>query len=184
MTMSILRIERSSQMVSHRHVAAPGDMTYEKAVALARALAPAIVERAATAEAQRRQPEENIQAIVDAGLVRVLTAARWGGHELSFNALVDSTIEVAKADGSAGWCYALLIGLSWIVAQFPEEAQREVWMNDPDALIAGSFPPTDRVIRTSGGYLLSGNWQWTSGIDHCNWCILGGLLATSGDTRP
>jgi 3-hydroxy-9,10-secoandrosta-1,3,5(10)-triene-9,17-dione monooxygenase len=159
-------------------------MTYERAISLAQALAPAIAERAAAAEAQRCQPRETIQALVDAGLVRLLTPARWGGHELSLNAFADSTIEIAKADGSAGWCYAFLIVHSWIMAHFPEEAQHDVWANDPDALIAASFFPTKQVVRTDGGYLLSGTWPWSSGIDHCSWCILAGLLPTSGDGPP
>src|SRR5207302_137407 len=33
-------------------------------------------------------------------------------------------------------------------------------------------------------YRLSGNWPWSSGVDHCTWCILGGLLPTSGDEQP
>jgi 3-hydroxy-9,10-secoandrosta-1,3,5(10)-triene-9,17-dione monooxygenase len=160
------------------------DMTYERAISLARALAPAIAKRAAVAEVQRCQPTETIQEIIDAELVRLLTPARWGGHELSFNAFADSTIEIAKADGSAGWCYALLIAYSWVVAHFPEEAQRDVWANDPNALIAMSGFPSKQVVRTDGGYLLSGNWPWTSGIDHCSWCILGGLLPASGDVPP
>jgi 3-hydroxy-9,10-secoandrosta-1,3,5(10)-triene-9,17-dione monooxygenase len=155
-------------------------MTYERAISLARTLAPAIAERAAAAEVQRCQPRETIQEIVDAGLVRLLTPARWGGHELSFNAFADSIIEIAKADGSAGWCYAFLIVHSWIMAHFPEEAQHDVWANDPDALIAASFFPTEQVVRTDGGCLLSGSWPWSSGIDHSSWCMLAGLLPASG----
>src|SRR5260370_32879008 len=135
-------------MVIRSHATSQGDMTYEKAVSLARALAPAIAERAAEAEAQRRQPEQTIQAIVDAGLVRLLTPTRWGGHALGCNAFVDSTIEIAKADASAGWCYALLVGHSLMLAQFPEEAQRDVWADDPDALMSSSFPPMGQLTPT------------------------------------
>src|SRR5260370_4751531 len=166
------------------NTASSDGMTYEKAVSLARALTPAIAERAASAEVQRCQPEETIREIVKAGLVRLMMPARWGGHELNLNAFVDSTIEIAKADGSAGWCYAFLVENGWTLAQFPEEAQRDVWANDPDAMMAGSFIPVGQVTRTAGGYLLSGNWAWASGIDHCSWCKLGGLLPTSGDAQP
>src|SRR5258706_9155601 len=142
-------------MVIHNNATSPGDMTYEKAISLARAIAPAIAERAATADAQRCQPEETIREIIDAGLVRLLMPARWGGHELSLTALVDSTIEIAKADASAGWCYALLVGHSFMLAQFSEEAQRDVWAGDPDALMSSSFPPMGQLIPTTGGYLVS-----------------------------
>ena len=111
--------------ISERVMPSSG-MTHEEAVLRARALAPIIQERAATAEAQRRQPDKTIEDIINAGLVRLLTPVRWGGHELSFDAFVDSVIELAKADGSAGWCYSLNIH-SWVMAAFPEQAQREVW---------------------------------------------------------
>jgi 3-hydroxy-9,10-secoandrosta-1,3,5(10)-triene-9,17-dione monooxygenase len=109
-------------MAIHERTTPVSDMTYEEAVARARALAPAIRERAASAEAQRRQPEETIQAIVDAGLVRLLMPRRWGGYELPLDALVDSVIEIARVDASAGCCYAFLVAHPWVLAHFPDEA--------------------------------------------------------------
>jgi 3-hydroxy-9,10-secoandrosta-1,3,5(10)-triene-9,17-dione monooxygenase len=160
-------------------------MTYEEAVARARSLAPAIAEHAAAAEVQRHLPEEIVQAIVEAGLVRLLTPARWGGHELGFSAYVDSTLEMAKADASVGWCYSFFVMHSWMLAQFSEKAQRDVWESNPDALITTSFVPIGRAMPpANGGYILNGNWPWSSGVDYSSWCILGGLLPPSGDTPP
>ncbi|MBV8882714.1 MAG: flavin-dependent monooxygenase [Chroococcidiopsidaceae cyanobacterium CP_BM_RX_35] len=158
-------------------------MTHEEAVLRARALAPIIRERAATAEAQRRQPDETIEDIINAGLVRLLTPVRWGGHELTFDGFVDSVIEIAKADGSTGWCYSFLNMHSWLMATFPEQAQREVWGDNPDALIATSFIPAGSPIRVEDGYLLNGNWPWSSGVDYCEWNMLAGLIMpkTSGE---
>ncbi len=171
-------------MALNEYINQPGTMTYQEAVARARALVPAIVARAAAAEAQRRQPEETIREFVDAGLVRLLTPARWGGYELGFDAFVDAVIEIAKADGSAGWCYSFLVSHSWLLAQFPEQAQREVWANDPDALMATSFVPAGQATPTAGGFRLSGNWPWSSGIDHSGWCMLVGLLPTQANAPP
>ncbi|MBV9230642.1 MAG: acyl-CoA dehydrogenase family protein [Chloroflexi bacterium] len=151
------------------------DLTHEEAVVRARGLAPAIRERAATAEAQRRQPEATIQAIVDAGLVRLLMPRRWGGYELPLDALVNSAIEIARADASAGWCYAFLVAHPWVLAHFSDEAQRDVWTHRPDALIATSFAPAGHFTSVEGGYRLSGNWPWSSGVDHCAWNMLAGL---------
>lgn len=158
-------------------------MTYEKAISLARGLTPAVVERAAVAEAQRRLHEETIQEMIDAGLLRLLTPACWGGHELSFKAYVDSVLEIARADASTGWCYSLFIVHNWILAHFSERAQGDVWANNPDALVTTSFAPAGRVTETSGGYILNGNWPWTSGVDHSHWSMLGGLLPTP-DAQP
>lgn len=154
-------------------------MTHEKAVALARELVPAIAERAPAGEAQRCLPEQTIQELVHAGLIRLLTPARWGGHELSINALVDSALEIAKADASTAWCYSIFLIHNWILAQYSEQTQREVWANNPDALISSSFAPVGSVTRTTGGYILNGSWPWSSGVDYSDWCMLGGILSAS-----
>ena len=167
-----------------KRVVPSSGITHEEAVARAHALAPAIRERAAAAEAQRRQPEETIQQIVEAGLVRLLIPARWGGHELSFDAFVDSVLEIAKADGSAGWCYSFLVAQAWLLAHFPEEAQRVVWACNPVALFASSLAPVGRFTRVEGGYRLSGNWAWCTGVDYCDWNLLAGLSLPTGTGEP
>jgi 3-hydroxy-9,10-secoandrosta-1,3,5(10)-triene-9,17-dione monooxygenase len=148
-------------MTIHEHTTPLSGMTYEEAVARARALAPTIRQRAVAAEALRRQPEETIQEIVDAGLVRLLMPRRWGGYELPIDALADSAIEFGKADASAGWCYSFLVAHAWLLAHFPDEAQSDVWTSDPDALLASSFAPVGRFTCVEGGYQLSGNWPWS-----------------------
>ncbi|MGH2478347.1 MAG: acyl-CoA dehydrogenase family protein, partial [Ktedonobacteraceae bacterium] len=155
-----------------------GSMTQEEAVARARALAPAIRERAASAETQRRQPAETIREIVEAGLVRLLIPKRWGGCELPVDALAETALAIAKADGSTGWCYAFLVGHPWLLAHFPDEAQRDVWGENPDALLATSFVPEGRFTSVEGGYRLSGNWPWSSGVDHCEWNLVLALPAS------
>jgi 3-hydroxy-9,10-secoandrosta-1,3,5(10)-triene-9,17-dione monooxygenase len=150
-------------------------MTYEEAIARARALTPAIERRASAAEAQRRQPMETIQGFIDAGLVRMLVPRRWGGHELSLDALIDSAIEIAQADASAGWCYAFLVIHGCFLAHFPEQAQREVWTGNPDATMVAVLAPSGRFRRVDGGYILSGTWAWASGVDHCRWSMLTAL---------
>jgi 3-hydroxy-9,10-secoandrosta-1,3,5(10)-triene-9,17-dione monooxygenase len=159
-------------------------MTHAEAIARARALAPAISERAVAAETQRSLSPETIQAFVDASLVRLMTPARWGGHELDLPAFIDSVVEIARADASAGWCYSFYIIHSWMLACFSEQAQRDVWAANPDALMATSFVPAGRAIPASGGYTLSGNWPWSSGVDASSWCMLSALLPASGNEPP
>ncbi len=147
-------------------------ITHEEILARTKQLLPAIRERVIEAERMRRQSDEIVKAYVDAGLIRVLLPERWGGYELPFDTYVDSVLEIAKVDGSAGWCYSLLLAHTWLLALFPEQAQHDVWSENPDALLATSFTPAGSPIRVDGGYLLSGNWPWSSGVDNCSWVIL------------
>ncbi len=153
-------------MVLERSINSPKQTTHKEAVARAQALAPVVAEHASTAETLRRLPENIVQAIVDAGLVRLLTPARWGGHELSFDTVVETIIEFAKADASVGWCYSFFNMHSWMLARFPEQAQRDVWAHNPDALITTSFAPVGQVTSANGGYILTatgpGPAGWTT----------------------
>jgi 3-hydroxy-9,10-secoandrosta-1,3,5(10)-triene-9,17-dione monooxygenase len=159
-------------MIVDEQTSSLSELTYEEAIARARALAPAVEKRALAAEEQRRQPMETIQEIIDAGLARLLVPRRWGGYELSIDALIDSAIEIAKADASAGWCYAFLVIHGCFLAHFPEQAQHDVWTSNPDAMIMTTLAPAGHFRRVDGGYQLSGNWAWSSGVDHCQWSML------------
>ncbi len=158
------------------HVTPQNSMIRDEAVTRARVLASAIRERAGAAEKARQQPTETTQDIIDAGLVRLLTPARWGGYELGFDTFVDTVIEVGKADASAAWCYSFLNIHAWLLAHFSEEAQRDVWHNTPDVLMADSLIPAGKVTSTEDGYLISGSWPWVSGIDHSEWSLLSGMM--------
>ena len=118
------------------------------------------------------------------GLIRAMVPKRWGGHELGFNTLFKTAMEVAKADPSAGWCYTLLLVHSWMLAYFPEEAQREVWEKNLDATIASSFDSitTNEVISVEGGYQINGTWGFSSGIDHSDYVMIQGNVDVNPET--
>jgi 3-hydroxy-9,10-secoandrosta-1,3,5(10)-triene-9,17-dione monooxygenase len=127
---------------------------------------------------------ETIQELTNAGLARLLTPKIWGGYELGFDTFADAVIEIGKADASAAWCYSFLNIHAWFLAHYSEEAQRDVWEHSPDVALADSFIPTSQVTRVEGGYRISGNWPWVSGIDHCEWCMLAGFTPTETGGAP
>ena len=149
-------------------------LTHEEAVALAKKLAEKARGRIHEGEILNRQPDETIQEIVDSGLVRALQPLRFHGHELMFDTLVDTTIEMAKANPASGWCYTLLLVHQWMLAGWPEEAQREIWSANPDANIATAFasPKDGKIERVEGGYRISGIWPYSSGVYHSEWVMV------------
>ncbi|MED4751975.1 acyl-CoA dehydrogenase family protein [Brevibacillus choshinensis] len=149
-------------------------LTQEKAMELIWEMLPTIQSRATLTEELRCQPKDTIQAFKDAGLIRALMPKRWGGSELGIETMYRTTAELAKADPSAGWCFGLLVLHSWMLAYYSEEAQQEVWGENPDACIASSFggSPANRVKRVEEGYLVEGEWGFSSGIDHSDWAMI------------
>jgi 3-hydroxy-9,10-secoandrosta-1,3,5(10)-triene-9,17-dione monooxygenase len=151
-------------------------LSHSEAVARARSLAPHLRAAASEAESQRRIPEPLVRAFIEAGLVRLLTPRRFGGHELGLDAFIDVVLELAKADGSMGWCFSFFNIHSWLLALLPEAAQQEVWSADPDARIANVNVPAGQAVPTEGGYRLTGTWPWATGILHCGWALLAGIV--------
>ncbi|MGE8081895.1 acyl-CoA dehydrogenase family protein [Peribacillus loiseleuriae] len=158
-------------------------LTHEEAVERAKNLATQIKPRFKITEELRHQPQETIQDFIDSGLIRTVVPKRWGGYELGFNTLFRTGVEVAKADPSAGWVYTLLLVHTWMLAYFSEEAQRDVWEVNPDATIATTFNPFSKneMFSAEGGYQLSGQWGFSSGVDHCDWVLIQGNIDLNQD---
>ncbi|WP_420971805.1 acyl-CoA dehydrogenase family protein [Bradyrhizobium sp. B120] len=155
---------------------------YSLMVARARALAPALRERAARTEELRRLPPETERDLHDSGLFRILQPKRVGGSELDYVALVDCADALGQGDASVSWNFANLASHHWMLGMFAPEAQNAVWGENPDTLIASSFVfPAGRARKTSGGYLLSGHWPFSSGVEACGWNMLASVVASDDE---
>lgn len=153
-------------------------------VSRAAAFAKSALARADRTEKARRVSEEAVEEMESYGLTSLLRPRRWQGFELDWRAFVDTVIAGSAGCGSEGWLLSLLNSHSWVLAQFPEKAQERVWGEDPNARVASSFMPTGKAQPVKGGIRLSGRWQWSSGVDVCNWVILGALVPASAGEGP
>ncbi len=149
------------------------DVGYDEALRRARALVPALRERAEAAEAGREMPKETLEDLHRTGLFRFHQPRRWGGMELDFIALFDIPAEIARGCASTGWNVANLGVHHWMLALYDARAQEEVWSQNPDALIASGIAyPQGRGRRVDGGFVISGFWNFSSGVDAADWNML------------
>jgi alkylation response protein AidB-like acyl-CoA dehydrogenase len=139
-------------------------------------ITPQIKARAHTTEKSGRVPAENILALRGIGYFDIVKPRGFGGYEFDFYVLVDLNIELAKVCASTAWVGGLLSAHQWLIASFPEQAQHDVWDENPDALACGSYAPATKAIATDGGYLLSGRWSFASGCDNAQWSLCAALL--------
>ncbi len=159
--------------------------TRDEAVGRARSLFPLLRDLARRADDERHLVPEMVQAVTDAGLVRTLVPRRWGGSELDLTTHMEVAIELGRAYGSIGWVGSFLIDHPFILAHFPEEAQQDVWgATGPDAIISTSFVPVGRVAAVPGGWSLSGDWSWASGVGYADWIMLGGMVPGGEGEHP
>lgn len=153
------------------------------AIERAKELSPGIRARAARTEEDRRIPDETIGELLDSGLFNIVTPKMFGGSELGFGALVETTVEFADACGSTGWVFGVLAGHSWLLNLFPPQAQHEVFA-DPNALIGTVFRLSGKITPVDGGYrLVGGAGRFCSGIDFASWVIVGNAVIR-GDGPP
>ena len=142
-------------------------------VAAAQALRPLLAAQAAQGERDGRLTEPALRALTEAGLFRLGTPARYGGHQVGARTLVEVGAAVSEADGSTGWVVTLGNACAWVAGLFPERAQDEVFGENPLARVSGALAPTARAERVTGGYRVSGQWAYNSGLCHADWTLLG-----------
>ncbi|WP_018991415.1 acyl-CoA dehydrogenase family protein [Aromatoleum toluclasticum] len=142
----------------------------------ARELAPRLAARAADAEREGMVPAESVREIAAAGLFRVLQPRRWGGYELDPRVFYRIQMALAQGCMSTAWIYGVIGVHNWQLPLFPEQAQQDVWAKDSGTLIASTYMPVGKAEKVDGGYRFSGRWSFSSGVDHCEWIFLGGLL--------
>jgi 3-hydroxy-9,10-secoandrosta-1,3,5(10)-triene-9,17-dione monooxygenase len=148
-------------------------VTYDEAMSRARALVPTLRGRADSAETARQMEKDTLDDLHRAGLFRFHQPKRWGGMELPFVAIFDVPHEIARGCASTAWNVANLGIHHWMLALYDERAQEEVWGADPDALIASGIAfPQGRGRRVDGGFVISGFWNFSSGVDPAGWNML------------
>ncbi len=153
-------------------------------VEAARALVPALEARAPAANAAGELPAETIADLHRLGILRLLQPRRFGGIEGSFATFAEIAEVLSEGCASTGWVYGVLAEHSWIVACFPEPAQREVWDENPLAVASSSLAPRNLARRVPGGWRLSGRHPFSSGCRHAQWAIIGAWCEEPDGSKP
>ena len=148
-----------------------------------RALVPKLAERASAATAARMLPPETIADYHEAGIVNILQPKRFGGLEGRFSLFSRITEELTYGCASSAWVYAVLAEHQWIISQYPERAQIDVWGNNPRAVASSSLAPRAAAKACDGGWRVSGKFPFSSGCDYAQWGILGVFLGDLGESR-
>ena len=146
------------------------DGLHEALVGRARDLVPVLRERAAIPDRTRTIPRETHEAFVEAGFYRILQPARYGGYETDLATMIDIAAELGRGCGSSTWVFTNLVMQSWINGRKDQRAQEELWADDADAQTASSFPDRKaEVHEVEGGFTVSGEGHYSSGIDFASW---------------
>ena len=117
--------------------------------------------------------EENIQAIADAGLFRIMVPRRYSGYEVNFRTTLEVSEAIAEGCGSTAWVMTLINVSNWLTSLYPQQAQDDVFGANPNARVAGVLAPTAKTRRVDGGLIVTGKWYYSSGSLHADWGLVG-----------
>jgi alkylation response protein AidB-like acyl-CoA dehydrogenase len=150
-------------------------MTFEEATEdllnVVRALEPIIRQHADEAERNHRLSQPVVDALARAGLFRMWVPKTLGGLEVSPLTAYRVVEEVARLDGSTGWC--VFIGVSSAVTGtfLADLAAEDMFGRDPLGVMGGSIAGIGKAVVQKDGYLVSGRWPYASGCQHCGWLL-------------
>lgn len=155
---------------------------HDSMVAAATGLVPLLAEHARRSEVDRRPADEVIGATRAAGVFDLMVPARYGGAGLDLDTFFETVLRLSEADASAAWIIAFYIEHNWMLCQFPEAFQRELFADRTHVLAPAMLSPAGTARQVDGGYRLDGRWQWATGIVHAEW-VIAGAIERSGE-RP
>jgi 3-hydroxy-9,10-secoandrosta-1,3,5(10)-triene-9,17-dione monooxygenase len=150
----------------------------------ARAMLPALRERAAACVKAGNVSDETIAEMKQAGFFRILQPRRHGGYEMSPNVFFEVQKILAQGCMSTGWMYGVVGCHPYELALFEDRAQHEVWDDDADMLVSSTYQPVGKVEPVDGGFYLSGRWGFSTGSTHCGWVLLGAINFDTGGGPP
>jgi len=131
-----------------------------------------------------RLTDEAAAVLRDSGGIRLLQAKSHGGHEEDPRVFLEWVRSVARYNPSAGWIAGVVGVHPWEIALMDPRLQDEIYRTGADTWVASPYAPQGRAKPTEAGFVLSGEWQYSTGTDHCDWVILGGIVTDDEGEIP
>ncbi len=148
------------------------------------ALTPMLADNAAEAERQRKPVDAVMQAIEDTGVYRYFVPKRFGGYEFGMETFMKIGMALGEGCVSTGWVTTFCVEHNWLMALFNQQAQEQIFGNQPYIIAPGTLAPKGVATPVEGGYRVTGRWEWGTGVMHADWALLGALTPQEGSDRP
>jgi len=125
------------------------------------------------AEDLRTLPGDTVETLRGLGVFWLKTPADLGGTPLNPVDFCDVIEELAYADCSTAWAAMIGAGCGGLTGGWlPESGARRVFAaGRPLPVVAGQLQPRGTGRPVEGGYVVSGQWSFASGIMHATWLI-------------
>jgi len=140
-------------------------------------LAPLLREKAREAEIARKPLDEVINAIRDSQLFSLMVPKCYGGHEADLDTFFEVSLILSRADASMGWLVSFYLEHCFWFCGFPEKFQKELFAEQSYVLAPVTLNLAGGTAKqVEGGYRVSGQWPWGTGVVHADWVVVGAPL--------
>lgn len=147
------------------------------AVDRAKAISEVIREEALAGERMGRLTDRAADAILSQNLCSIMVPREAGGLGASRVAFFEATEEIARADGSAGWCVGLCNGINVFIHRGATPGLRQEVFGAGPVSCWASLLPRGRSAPEPGGFRLTGAFGWGSGSSMSRWVVVTAPLA-------
>jgi indole-3-acetate monooxygenase len=138
-----------------------------------------VAPRAAEIERSRSLPPDLSARLGAEGFYRMFIVERLGGLEVGPGVAARVYEEIARGDAACAWVAFIGATTGLALSRMPDEAVTEM-LAAPDTLITGVFAPSGTANAVTGGFRVSGRWQWGSGAPNAHWIGGGCTLYEQG----
>ncbi len=133
----------------------------------ARGISAVLEAEAGPSETARTLTATAVDALWDSGLMTYLNPTDAGGVEPGFRDIIETWIELARADGSAGWIGIANLPTAMAAAAYlDDEGFADVFGGGGRVTSAGQLFPNGTGTKVDGGFEISGAWNFGSGVAH------------------
>ena len=160
-------------------------MTHEDVASRVGRIVPTLRANALQAEHDGRVPDENMEALKDAGFLRLMAPKRFGGLEADWRSNIESIAEVGRGCSSTSWIAATGLAGQWVMGCLPDDGQDEIFADGPDVLSTCVLQFWASSARQDGDdWIVSGRWPFSTGCLNHAWVGGGATIGEDDDGNP
>ncbi|MFJ8235324.1 acyl-CoA dehydrogenase [Ureibacillus sp. NPDC094379] len=123
-----------------------------------------------------------IDLMKETQITRILLPKEYGGPQVDLKSFSKIVRMVSQFNISAGWLAYLYPLHNIIPAYLPKETRDEIV--NSEGLICDVFAAVGKAEKVDGGYVVSGTWNFASGVNYSEWIGLGVSIEVEDKEKP
>jgi len=145
-------------------VKSPSRSLNQELVHTAVEIGPLISRNVAEEENARRLSAATLDTLKEAGFLKLYLPKSLGGLEIDPVTTASLVEEIAKHNTAAAWSMMVANTSAWWMSRASEKAMAEIYLENADAIIAGTFHPPMKADPVKGGYVINGRNPLASNV--------------------